>query len=384
VYHCGTVLIVRKATRVRPCLVRKALLTLSVRTRTCFPQRDIPWMVVLTKGDLLDCDALAQCVLAIQLDLAPYVGGAGDHTRQSKELSDNSAALSIAALDKDGTFHETGGRESSAKEANNVHKDIAGGTLEVKESTESTEDAVGRSAESGYESGSDVPGGADAEVAVQNNPTFRDNDSHSDDDSFDAFDSDDDGVSDADSGDEGDVDNGSVVPENAAEGEEAAPVHLLSAKEAREIRRQRRKGLQLQEQLAHEKSALVPENVDVANKHRVPVHVISASTGAGIQQLWHKLCAYARSDAPLPLNQMNAPTSAVVREHRLAAYVRGHRALPNAIPSDRARSGRGGRGAPMGQRDNKTSVRPPPVRLGKNRRAVKDRAREAEREEAKR
>jgi hypothetical protein len=342
-------------------------------------------MVVLTKGDLLDCDALAQCVLAIQLDLAPYVGGAGDHVRQSKELSDNSAALSIAALDKDGSFHETGDTENSAKEANNVNKGTVDGALEVKEGTESKEDVVGPSAESGYESGSDVPGGAGSDAAVQNSDTFGDDaDSLSDDDGFDAFNSDDDGVSNADSGDEGDVDNGSVVPENAAEGEEAAPVHLLSAKEAREIRRQRRKGLQLQEQLAHEKSALVPENVDVANKHRVPVHVISASTGAGIQQLWHKLCAYARSDAPLPLNQMNAPTSAVVREHRLAAYVRGHRALPNAIPSDRARRGRGGRGAPMSQRENITSVRPPPVRLGKNRRAVKDRAREAEREEAKR
>jgi hypothetical protein len=341
-------------------------------------------MVVLTKGDLLDCDALAQCVLAIQLDLAPYVGGAGDHTRQSKELSDNSAALSIAALDKDGSFHETGDKLNSAKEAIDANKDVADGIVEVKESTEGTEDTVGRSAESGYESGSDVPGGADSEASLRNSDDFNDADSHSDDDGFDAFDSDDDGVSNADSGDEGDVNSGGVVPDNAAEGEEAAPVHLLSAKEAREIRRQRRKGLQLQEQLAHEKSALVPENVDVANKHRVPVHVISASTGAGIQQLWHKLCAYARSDAPLPLNQMNAPTSAVVREHRLAAYVRGHRALPNAIPSDRARRGRGGRGAPMGAHNNKTSVRPPPVRLGKNRRAVKDRAREAEREEAKR
>jgi hypothetical protein len=341
-------------------------------------------MVVLTKGDLLDCDALAQCVLAIQLDLAPYVGGAGDHVRQSKELSDNSAALSIAALDKDGSFHETGDKLNSAKEAIDANKDTAGGTVEVRESTEGAEGTVGGSAESGYESGSDVPGGADAEIAVQNNDTFRDADSHSDDDGFDPFEDDDDAVSDADSGAEAEVDGGDVVSENAAEGEEAAPVHLMSAKEAREIRRQRRKGLQLQEQLAHEKGAIVPENVDVANKHRVPVHVISASTGAGIQQLWHKLCAYARSDAPLPLNQMNAPTSAVVREHRLAAYVRGHRALPNAIPSDRARRGRGGRGAPMGQRDNKTSVRPPPVRLGKNRRAVKDRAREAEREEAKR
>jgi hypothetical protein len=341
-------------------------------------------MVVLTKGDLLDCDALAQCVLAIQLDLAPYVGGAGDHVRQSKELSDNSAALSIAALDKDGSFHETADKESTAVETVDANKGIADDSIEVKESTEGTEGTEGRSAESGYESGSDVPGGADAEIAVQNSDTLGDADSLSDDDGFDPFEDDDDSGSDADSGDEGEVNNGSVTAEKAAEGEEAVPVHLLSAKEAREFRRQRRKGLQLQEQLAHEKSALVPENVDVANKHRVPVHVISASTGAGIQQLWHKLCAYARADAPLPLNQMNAPTSAVVREHRLAAYVRGHRALPNAIPSDRARRGRGGRGAPTSQRENITSVRPPPVRLGKNRRAVKDRAREAEREEAKR
>jgi hypothetical protein len=342
-------------------------------------------MVVLTKGDLLDCDALAQCVLAIQLDLAPYVGGAGDHGgRPGKELGDQTATPSIAALDKDGSFHETGDKENSAKEDIGANKDTADGSVEVKEGTEGTAGTVGRSAESGYESGSDVPGGAAAETVVQHSDTFDEDSSHSDDDGFDPFEDDDDGISDADSGIEADVDSGSVATENAAEGEEAAPVHLLSAKEAREIRRQRRKGLQLQEQLAHEKSALVPENVDVANKHRVPVHVISASTGAGIQQLWHKLCAYARSDAPLPLNQMNAPTSAVVREHRLAAYVRGHRALPNAIPSDRARRGRGGRGAPTSQRENMASVRPPPVRLGKNRRAVKDRAREAEREEAKR
>jgi hypothetical protein len=342
-------------------------------------------MVVLTKGDLLDCDALAQCVLAIQLDLAPYVGRNGDHGgRPSKELGDHTATPSIAGLDNDGSFHETADRENSAKEAHDADMAIADGIVEVKESTEGTAGTVGRSVESGYESGSDVPGGADSEFSLRNSDDFNDADSLSDDDGFDPFEDDNDGVSDADSGDEGDVDNGSVVPGNAAEGEDAAPVHLLSAKEARDIRRQRRKGLQLQEQLAHEKSALVPENVDVANKHRVPVHVISASTGAGIQQLWHKLCAYARSDAPLPLNQMNAPTSAVVREHRLAAYVRGHRALPNAIPSDRARRGRGGRGAPMSQRENMTSVRPPPVRLGKNRRAVKDRAREAKREEAKR
>jgi hypothetical protein len=343
-------------------------------------------MVVLTKGDLLDCDALAQCVLAIQLDLAPYVGGASGHNgRQGKELSDHTATPSTAGGDNDGSFHETADKENNAKEAIDVNKGIAGGTVEMKGSTEGTEGTVSRSAESGYESGSDVPSSADSDAAVQNSDTFGDDaDSHSDDDGFDPFEDDEDSGSDADSGAEADVDNGSVVPENAAEGQEAAPVHLLSAKEAREIRRQRRKGLQLQEQLAHEKSALVPENVDVANKHRVPVHVISASTGAGIQQLWHKLCAYARADAPLPLNQMNAPTSAVVREHRLAAYVRGHRALPNAIPSDRARRGRGGRGAPMGAHNNKTSVRPPPVRLGKNRRAVKDRAREAGREEAKR
>jgi hypothetical protein len=275
-------------------------------------------MVVLTKGDLLDAEALAQCVLAVQLDLAPFLT---PEDPDGADMSDPPRRVENQTRERDGGKVRT--EESSSDKTQGLRRpqletEQQNGELEVAE-----EDWGVESDAEDVHTDSDV--GSDAEG--------------SDSEGTDATDK-----------------NGS---ESAVEPE--------------------------------------PENVDIPNKHLVPVQVISSSTGAGVRQLWRQLCEYAKKDAPLPrgVAESGGTSGAVVREHYLASAVRAKRLV--RIHRDRMTgraiySGMRGTGSPRassvvpgapGDSRAKHRGRPPPVKVATNRRGVRARMRaEAEKEAA--
>ena len=227
-------------------------------------------MVVLTKGDLLDATSLAQCVLAVQLDLAPYAGSSKDRERFQEHMTVQAAA------------------DATAEEADEVEgeEDWATAAAEGEEDVESDEET---------------------------------------------------GSSDSSSSDEDEIDINSEIDDEEEEEWEA-------------------------------------ENTDVLNRRLVPVHVISSSTGAGVQPLWKRLCGFALADAP-PVRSAGAAVSGTavsspVREHRLAAMVRGKRVAQDmrARVAPGAPLPRGGRHTREGFR-----TKPLPIRIATNRRSVRAR-----------
>lgn len=247
-------------------------------------QRNIPWMIVLTKGDLLDCDMLAQCVFAVRLDLAQFV-----NTKSGDKQVSQAQNKYIRTSDTEG---------SPAGDSGDVVEEV-----EDEDEWESS-DAEDYSTDEGSEEDS---------VSEEYYEVEEDNDS----------------------------DEGQVRGSNSG------------AKDDLDWER---------------------ENTDVPNLNRVPVQVISSSTGAGIQKLWRRLCGFARQDAPIPRSAIGSPPSTIVREHRLAALVRSKRGLQNPGPAD-PRGMRVGKQA----RENSRNAKRPPVRIGKNRRTVRASEREARR-----
>lgn len=249
-------------------------------------------MVVLTKGDLMDSTVLAQCVLAVQLDLAAYVpDGKGK------------------------------GKSKSAQHEEVIVNDTAAARVEAA--------ATG------------------VRTAIQSNISSENSSNNSANTSSDAeSNAEDSSDSDADS-------NGDEDTEDTEDIED----HSNEAPELHE----------------EEQTQYVRENVNIPNREKVPVQVISAATGAGVQQLWRRLCEYARADAPIPRSMLAAPPSAVVREHRLAAAVRAKRVFQRVSrpPVETSSTVR------RSPENNRRKSRPPPVKIGKNRRSVRARARAA-------
>jgi hypothetical protein len=277
-------------------------------------------MVVLTKGDLLDATALAQCVLAVQLDLAPFLtptdsGGAegGDEPprvddqlqnrprRHGDSGSDKNSELVQPPLrlkDQEGELEVADEDWGEASDPEDVHTDSDVGS-----------DTDSGSSDSDEETGGGKLAGSDGETAV--------------------------------------------------------------------VER-------------------APEEVDIPNKHLVPVQVISSSTGAGVRQLWRRLCEFAKKDAPLPRGVIEGGVSsgAVVREHYLASAVRAKRLVrihrdrmtgraidTGSAYSNSPRAAAVAPGAP-GDSRAKHRGRPPPVRVATNRRGVRARMRAEKEKEA--
>lgn len=191
-------------------------------------------MVVLTKGDLLDCTALAQCILAVQLDLAPFVQPKKRQNRDSGHEGHQDDAASTT------TQH---GVVAEMKQA----KVVVG--VDDREKADGVEGAISDLSDSDSDFGEDGEGEGENE------------DLHSDSDS------------------DTDSDSGSDSGEEESEG--LSPAQAEMARMAAE------------EPDEH----YVPEKVDVPHKHLVPVHVISSSTGAGIPGLWKRLCGIAKEDS---------------------------------------------------------------------------------------
>jgi hypothetical protein len=280
-------------------------------------------MVVLTKGDLLDATALAQCVLAVQLDLAPFLTPADP---DSVEGSDEPPRVGDRPPDGGERKGDSDGTRNSGLNQPPLQLKEQEGELEVAE-----EDWGEGSDPEDVHTDSDV--GCDAET------------------DSDSSDSDEENSSDGKAGDD---DNERSVVER------------------------------------------VLENVDIPNKHLVPVQVISSSTGAGVRQLWRRLCDFAKKDAPLPRGVVEggASSGAVVREHYLASAVRAKRlvrihrdrmtgrAIDTGLGySDSPRASAVAPGTP-GDSRAKHRGRPPPVRVATNRRGVRARMRAEKEKEA--
>jgi len=333
-------------------------------------------MVVLTKGDLLDCTSLAQCVLAVQLDLAPFVRPP-EKTPQhpQKPLSRGEKGGTRQAADQMGgsTLSETSSEEqgfelNNVKDSQEYDDDIASITTQFDE--EEMEE-MRRNEEAGlsdrvvWETSEGESTTGDVQLSHQEDLFESDSDSNDWDDQSDEEEeneenssSDSDSHSDTDSNTsdssetEGESDGESDADEDAPEKDLAR----IAAEEAAD-------------------EVYVPEPLDVPNKHLVPVHVISSSTGAGIPGLWKRLCGIVREDSVLPKG--SADVSHIVREHRLAMSLRRKHAVQKADAqrSDRNRS----------RSRNPDDTRPRdahkrPILVSTNRRRIRDRLKQVVKE----
>ena len=125
----------------------------------------------------------------------------------------------------------------------------------------------------------------------------------------------------------------------------------------------------------------------------VPVQIVSAATGAGIQQLWERLCGYALKDT----NQNIQSAPSAVKEHIAARRMHSQQTLKNMQSTQQSMQGRearvfrgsvGGGNLSNGSASritsanrNGTSFIPRPLIHTKNRRTVRARAREAQQEQ---
>ncbi len=329
-------------------------------------------MVVLTKGDLLDCTSLAQCILAVQLDLAPFVRppekpqkpvsrGEKGGTRQAVVQMDGSA-LSGASSE------EQGFELNNAKDSQEYDDDIASIVTQFDEEEMEEmrrNEKAGLSDRVMWETAEGESTTGDVQLSHQEDLSESDSDSNDWDDKSDDEEgeeensnSDSDSYSDTDS-DSSDSAETEGESDGDGENDEDAPEQDLARIAA--------------EEAADE--VYVPEPLNVPNKHLVPIHVISSSTGAGIPGLWKRLCGIVREDSVLPKGA--ADVSHVVREHRLAMSLRRKHAVQKA---DAQRSDRG-----RGRSRNPDDTRPRdahkrPILVSTNRRRIRDRLKKVAKE----
>jgi len=330
---------------------------------------DIPWMVVLTKGDLLDCTSLAQCVLAVQLDLAPFVRPPQKAPQQAqKPLSRGEKGGAREAADQvggpaltDASSEEQEDNANNAKDSQEYDDDVAS---IVTQFDEEEMEEMRRNEEAGladrvmWETAVGESTTGDVQLSQQENLSESDSDYNDwdgeSDEEEEENESDSDSYSEADS----DTSDGSESEgESEGENEDDAPESDLARIAA--------------EEAADE--VYVPESLDVPNKHLVPVHVISSSTGAGIPGLWKRLCGIVREDSVLPKG--SADVSHIVREHRLAMSLRRKHAVQKA---DAQRSGRGRSRNPDDTRPRDAHKRP--ILVSTNRRRIRDRLKQVVKE----
>lgn len=297
---------------------------------------NIPWLVVLTKGDLLDCPTLARCVLAVQLDLAQYVTppdgeaavipSAGSATRGRIVGPDRSAIMRGAVQNEESCAGEVGSGGSYADtdaDADISSTDTVCDEDDIEHADFSDEEAHGEHRESNFSASNDIAAGDEQDM--------------------------------------GDADGSTPTDETTDDVED-------SGADAEE------------EEEATEEEKCEAEDFELPNRRLVPVVVVSSSTGAGVQQLWKRLCAIAKNDSVLPPGV--APgTGHVVREHRMAQTLRRRHAVQDSIDR-RGEAASSAVRSPRGQgRDVRPTLRP--VKLVRNRRSVRARIREAAEEELK-
>ena len=332
-------------------------------------QYDIPWMVVLTKGDLLDCTSLAQCVLAVQLDLAPFVRPPPKTPQQAqKPLSRGEKGGAREAADQvdgpalsDITLEEQEDNTNSDKDNQEYDDDVAS---IVTQFDEEEMEEMRRNEEAGladrvmWETAAGESTTGDVQLCQQEDLSESDSDYNDWDDESDE--EEEEGESESDSYSDADSDtsdNSESEGDNEGESDQDAPesdLARIAAEEAAE-------------------EVYVPEPLDVPNKHLVPVHVISSSTGAGIPGLWKRLCGIVREDSVLPKG--SADVSHIVREHRLAMSLRRRHAVQKA---DAQRSGRGRSRNPDDTRPRDAHKRP--ILVSTNRRRIRDRLKQVVKE----
>lgn len=294
-------------------------------------------MIVLTKGDLLDCTALAQCVLAVQLDLAPFV--------QPKKRRLPSRSVTAA----------TGNNKSSNLEMIDVTsaRGSDGGDVQNQDDADSTTTLpdLSRRRESALESG-DMSAECNEDNGVMSDVSESDSDLSED------SDEESEGESERDLSDDSDTESDSEHSGGEYEDDEESNEEGISPAQAELMR------------MAAENpdEHYVPERVDVPHKHLVPVHVISSSTGAGIPDLWKRLCGIAREDSVVATSLADA--THIVREHRLANSLRRKHVTQRASPQ--ARTGRERNPHDLRPRD----AHQRPILLCRNRRRVRDRMRD--------
>jgi len=281
-------------------------------------------MIVLTKGDLLDCTALAQCILAVQLDLAQFV--------QPKKRHPASRSV-VAAVAKDNSMVEPSGDDVD--------------TQDDADST-ATQPGLAQRRETAIESGGCVSSESKEESGAisdlsESDSDFSEDSGESEGESEHAHSDDSDSESDFDETAEGHSDD---------EGEDISPAQAELVRMAAE----------------DPDEHYVPERVNAPHKHLVPVHVISSSTGAGIPDLWKRLCGIAKEDSVVATSLADA--THIVREHRLANSLRRKHVTQKASPQVRT-----------GRERNPQDLRPRdahqrPILLCRNRRRVRDRMRD--------
>jgi hypothetical protein len=207
-------------------------------------QKQVPWTIILTKGDLLEPELLARCVVAVQNDLAQYV-------------------------------------PEAEKEAAGVAEHGAGVGAGLLEEEEKEKEEVETSGNNEYDS--------DIEAAEYE----KDEDAYSDEEEQD---------NDSDGQEESDEEMEGEEGEDEEEEEE----------EEEELPRYRE------------------PTRNIANRHLVPVQVVSSSTGAGVRQLWAHLSELAERDAAPPAGStgvINEHNAHAVREHRLARMMRARQSI---------------------------------------------------------
>lgn len=331
---------------------------------------EIPWLVVLTKGDLLDCPTLARCVLAVQLDLAQYVTPAMVRAAAAANSSGSSAS-----------------DISSTSRAQAVQDGSAGGSAAADTgSTDADTDTDVVESDSELQSVSHSDSGTDGGDCSSTGTVCAEEDEWSEGESG----------GDLATGDRDrhhlQIDHRELSrysqlaaaeerPEGESELQDEDVEVIGSAKNDDDdgvAQEEWEEEEEEDEEEGEEEVQPKAEDLNVPNRRLVPVAVVSSSTGAGVQQLWKRLCAIARDDSVLPPG-VAPSTTHVVREHRMAQTLRRRHAVQHSVD----RRGRVGGSQKHVPRANSREPKPPslrPVKLARNRRTVRARIREAAQE----
>ena len=286
-------------------------------------------MIVLTKGDLLDCTALAQCILAVQLDLAPFV-----QPKRSQSFPRSADARSMPSVTEGRAVGVEANEHSDGD--SDYQDDVASTATQPGLRRELTREAEDRSGDQVDEN--------KGEDRVASDLSESDTDEDSEESEGEEGHSHSDSESDSES--DGEEESGDE------EGEDLSPAQSEMMRMAAE----------------DPDEYYVPERVDVPYKHLVSVSVISSSTGAGIPDLWKRLCGIVKEDSVVSTSLADA--SHIVREHRLANSLRRKHVTQRASPQARA-----------GRERNPDDLRPRdahkrPILVCRNRRRVRDRMKE--------